>query len=86
MKKTLTGGNVIVEDIEVGDIHWEFEGNLGVKTEVVSLPRFNKLGQWEWESKHLVSGEIIEYLVDPKYQHYAPKLYDHEAYSMVTYV
>jgi hypothetical protein len=29
--KTYTKGNIIVEDIKVGDIHYEFEYSLGIK-------------------------------------------------------
>lgn len=36
--KTFTKGNIIVEDIKVGDIQYEFEYGMGIKSEVVTLP------------------------------------------------
>ena len=84
--KTYTGGNVIVEEIKVGDIHYEYEWNVGIKCEVITLPTLNESGQYEWKSKNLNSGNIIDYLVDPKYSHYSSKLYDYEAYKVNTYI
>ena len=34
---TLTKGNVIVENIKIGDIHYEFEYGMGIKCEVQNL-------------------------------------------------
>ena len=39
----------------------------------------------EWESEDLNTGSIIKYGVTPKFSHYAPKLYDYEAYTGITY-
>ena len=78
--KTRTKGNVIVEDIKIGDIHYEYEYGLCVKSEVVTPPIQNDDGAWEWVSKMLNSGEAINHLVDPKYSHYSANLYDYEAY------
>jgi len=36
--KTYTKGNVIVEEIKVGDIHYEYELGVGIKCEVTTLP------------------------------------------------
>ena len=84
--KTYTGGNVIVEEIKVGDIHYEYEWNVGIKCEVITLPKLNESGQYEWKSKNINSGKIIDYLVDPKYSHYSSNLYDYEAYNVITYI
>jgi len=84
--KTYTKGNVIVEDIKVGDIHYEFDYNLGIKCEVITLPKKKKSGSWYWESKNLTTGEIINYAVNPKYSHYGPNLYDYEAYRVKKYI
>jgi len=84
--KTLTKGNVIVEDIKVGDVHFEFEYNCYIKSEVISLPKKNAEGNWVWQSKNLKSGSVIDYMVNPKYSHYAAKLYDYEAYSGCTQI
>lgn len=86
MSKTYTKGNVIVEDIKIGDIHYEYEMGLGIKCEVITLPTNNKDGQWEWKSKNVKSGKIIDYLVDPKYSHYSANLYDYEAYQVNIYI
>lgn len=79
-KKTHTRGNVIIENIKIGDIHYEFEYNMCIKSEVVTLPRLNEYEQYEWQSKQLSNDRIINYLVDPEYSHYSAKLYDYEAY------
>ena len=84
--KTFTKGNVIVEDIKIGDIHYEYDLGLGIKCEVITLPVKNADNQYEWKSKNLNSGKIINYLVDPKYSHYAPNLYDYEAYKVKHYI
>lgn len=86
-KVTRTKGDVIVEEIKVGDIHYEYEYNIGVKCKVLTLPRFNEeSGLWEWESENLSNGRKINYGVHPKYPHYAPNLYTHEAYNVKHYV
>ena len=79
--KTYTKGNVIVEEIKVGDIHYEYEYGLCVKSQVITMPVKNDDGVWEWESKKISSEEVIHYLVNPKYSHYSSNLYDHEAYQ-----
>jgi len=86
MSKTHTKGNVIVEDIKVGDIHYEYEMGLGIKCEVISKPILNSDKQWEWQSKNCNNGTIIDYLVDPKYSHYSSNLYDYEAYNVKYYI
>lgn len=84
MKKTHTRGNVIVEDIKVGDVHYEYEFNFCIKVMVKTEPALNEHGQWEWTSETVKTGKEVEYLVDPKYAHYSSKLYDYEAYSNIT--
>ncbi len=80
-----TGGNVIVNKIKVGDKHFEFQYGCGIRLEVLTLPE-KKGDSWAWESKNLKTGKSIEYLVNPKYSHYAPKLYDYEAYDVKVWV
>jgi hypothetical protein len=77
---THTKGNVIVEDIKIGDIHYEFEYGMCIKTEVISLPVRNDDGLWSWQSKS-DQGTIIDYAVHEKYAHYGPNLYDYIAYQ-----
>ena len=53
---------------------------------ITTLPTLNETGQYVWESKNLKTGNIIQYLVDPKYSHYSANLYDYEAYKVNTYI
>jgi len=82
---TYTKGNVIVENIKLGDIHYEYEYGCGIKSEVISLPIRDETGFWTWESKSLKSGEISKYGVREGCSQYASNLYDHEAYIGVKY-
>jgi hypothetical protein len=55
---TRTRGNIIVEDIKIGDIHYEFDYGFYIKSEVVSAPAIVD-GIWEWKSKNtLHEGDI----------------------------
>ena len=81
--KTKTKGNVIVENIKVGDILYEYGYGQCIKSEVITKPFFNKKkGGWEWKSKKTDSDAIIDYFVNPEYPHYAPNLYDYKAYKV----
>ena len=78
-----TKGNVIVEDIKIGDIHYEYEYGIGIKTEVISLPVSDGDGYWSWKSKVFNDPEtIIDYGVREGMSHYGPNLYDYEAYKV----
>lgn len=84
-KKVYTKGNVIVNEIKIGDIHYEFEYGCGIKCEVISLPIRTKSGdyyQWSWQSKNLKTGNVIDYLITEGLSHYGPNLYDYEAYHV----
>jgi len=86
-KQTLTKGNVIVQKIKIGDIHYEYDYGMGIKCEVITLPKWDSEAEsYSWKSKNLNSGKEIDYGVVHKYSHYAPNLYDHEAYRGATYV
>lgn len=92
MKQTMTRGNVIVENIKVGDIHYEYDMGVGLKCEVITLPKLED-EQWDWQSKNLTTGAIIEYSVpDVNSEGYkfnnqcGLKLYDYEAYTVKFYV
>jgi hypothetical protein len=90
-KQTQTRGNVIVENIKVGDIHYEYDLGLGIKCEVVTLPKLDD-GLWTWQSKvieanGMAADTIIDYAISDinsengKYNsQFAVKLYDYEAY------
>jgi hypothetical protein len=83
---THTKGNVIVEEIKVGDIHYEYDMGLGIKCEVLTKPKLNEDGNWTWKSQNVNSKIEIDYLVNPKYPHYSPNLYDYKAYKVAHYV
>ncbi len=80
--KTYTKGDVIVEDIKIGDKHFEFEMGLGIKCEVITLPVRDNEGLWTWKSKNLNTGKEINYAVREGYSHYGPNLYTYEAYKI----
>ena len=79
---TRTKGNVIIENIKIGDIHYEFEYGIGIKCEVISLPQRDENGYWTWKSKNLNTDRIIDYVVNEKYIHYGPNIYDYVAYNV----
>ena len=62
--KTHTKGNVIVEEIKVGDIHYEYDYGMGIKCEVITLPSLNESGQYEWQSRNVNTDKIIDYLIE----------------------
>lgn len=78
---THTKGDVIVEDIKIGDIHYEYGYGVGIKVEVISLP-VKEGDQWTWQAKQVSNGRIIDYLVTEGFSHYAPNLYTYEAYQV----
>lgn len=83
--KTRTRGNVIVDDIKVGDIHYEFEYGFGIKVEVLTLPVLEG-NVWTWTAKNINTGKVVDYLVNKQHPHYGPNLYDHEAYVVKRWV
>ena len=85
-KKVFTKGNVVVNKIKVGDIHYEYEFGMGIKCEVITQPVRTENGVWTWESKKLNDGKKIEYLVVENFSHYGPNLYDYEAYPGIKYI
>lgn len=83
----LTKGNVVVDKIKIGDIHYEYGYNTCIITEVVSLPIRDEDGLWSWESKKSSHPETkITYSVSEKYPHYGPKIYDYKAYTVKNYI
>ena len=84
--KTYTRGNIIVEEIQVGDIHYEYLYNYGAKLKVLTLPEKNEDGAWVWKSENLKTGKEVNYLIHPEWSHYSPKLYDFEAYKIKEYI
>lgn len=83
---THTKGNIIVEEIEVGDIHYEYDLGVCIKSKVVSKPKKDGDGNWSWKSEGVFSGKEINYSVNPKYSHYSVNLYNYEAYKVKHYI
>lgn len=86
MKKILTKGDVEVQNIKIGDIHYEYGYGLGIKSEVITLPVRDNDGYWTWKSKNCTTGQEIDYGVSEEYPHYGPNLYDYEAYEVKHYI
>ncbi len=80
-----TKGNIIVNDIQIGDIHYEFDYGFCVRSQVISKPVRDSEGRWTWQSKHLKTGNIIDYMVTEGFEHYSPNLYDYQAYIGAKY-
>ena len=83
---TQTKGNVIVENIKVGDIHYKFEYGMGIKCEVITLPTRDDSGFWTWKSKNLLTEKEISYGVREGMTHYSPNLYDYEAQKVKAWI
>ena len=87
---TNTKGNIIVEDIKVGDIHYEFDYGCCIKSKVLTLPvsttQEDGTIYWSWKSEKIPGGRIITYGASEGYSHYGPNLYDYEAYKGCTMI
>jgi hypothetical protein len=82
MGKTIrTKGNVEVDKIKIGDIHYEFEYGMMMKSQVIELPKEVDPGYWQWRNKNVLTNEEIVYGVREDMAHYGPNLYDYEAYK-----
>lgn len=53
MNDILTKGDVIVNKIKIGDIHYEFEYGFGIKTKVLTLPVNDGTGFWTWSAENV---------------------------------
>jgi hypothetical protein len=76
---TLTKGGIVIEDIEIGDIHYEYGYSSYIECEVLTKPELID-GAFHWNSKNVLTGEIINYIITPVFSHYGPNLYDYEEY------
>lgn len=82
---TFTKGNIIVEEIEIGDLHYEFEYGHYVEARVLTKPE--KDGPvWSWKAENTLTGAEIDYSVHENYQHYGPNLYDSIVYDGCTQI
>lgn len=84
MSKTRTKGGVDPESLKIGDVLYEYEYGVCVKSIVETLPvlEVTQDGErWSWTS-HFASNPTkkINYLISQKYSHYGPNVYDYEAY------
>lgn len=77
-----TKGNVIINKIEVGDILYEFQYGVGIKTEVITKPERNEDGVWSWKAKNTESGRIINYVQNEIFPHYGLNIYTYPAYKV----
>ena len=77
-------GNVIVNRIEVGDVHYEYGYAQRAEMVVIEAPVETKNDEgkrvWKWKSE-LENGEVINYMVTEGWEHYSSNLYDYEAYT-----
>ncbi len=90
-KKTKTRGNIIVEEIKVGDTHYEYEMGMGLECKVMTPPKLED-GMWQWRSKNVNTGDWIDYgVADVNSDNYkfnaqfGLKLYDYKAYQVERY-
>ena len=81
MSKTLTKGNIIIEDIRVGDIIYEYETSLGlgIKSILIEEPVLD--GEvWRFKTKIQSNGKIINYSQSKNYPHYGLNIYSSPVY------
>lgn len=78
--KVSTNGNIKVDELKIGDKIYEYAYGYCIESKVITTPVRSENGKWTWQSKILENGNIIDYLVDEKHPHYAPKLYNYKAY------
>ena len=77
--KAQTRGGIVLEDIEIGDIHYEYSYGTFIKVKVLTKPEVED-GVWRWKDENLSSEGTIDYVISESNNHYGPNLYDHEAY------
>ena len=80
MKDTITKGGLIINDIKIGNILYEYNFGICIKSKVITKPIL-KNNQWKWQCEIIPSGEIINYEVDKQYAHMLCNLYNYEAYK-----
>ena len=82
---THTKGNIIVEHIKIGDVHYEYGYGICIKATVKTLPVKQEQEDgdiyWSWKSER-DNGQIVDYGVSKRHSHYGPNLYDYEAYKV----
>ena len=86
MKNVYTKGNVLVNEIKIGDIHYEYDLGLSIECKVITKPIRDENGYWTWKSKNTKTNETVNYGVNEEYPHYAVNLYDYKAYNVKYYM
>lgn len=90
-QRIFTKGNVEIQNIKVGDIHWEFFNGFYIKSKVLTSPKKEKRKEdnyYTWESEVVETttnkelGSIIKYGQSDSYPHYGLNIYDHPAYMI----
>lgn len=81
-KKVYTKGNVVVNDIQIGDIHYEYDYGVGIKLKVITKPIRSYEGDWTWTSVIISNNKEMKYFVKEGMEHYSANLYDYEAYKV----
>lgn len=82
MTKLRTKGNVIVQDIKVGDIHYDFEYGAYIEMRVIKAPEKVSDHLWQWEVEDTETGTRCLYSLSESCPSYlAPNLYNYIAYD-----
>lgn len=72
--------------LKIGDIIYECEGGLNIKTRILSVPIEGNNGELEnrrtlkWDAENTENNEPIAYFVTEGYMHYGPRMYTEPQY------
>jgi len=83
---TRTKGDVIVENVSIGDTHYEVIGPFGIECVVETQPTKDDEGNWSWESRNVKTDVLINYFVHRDYPQYGPNLYTNKAYNVNSWI
>ncbi len=72
MKQRNDTGKFQIEDLEVGDVIYEYCYGEKIESVVITKPVLNN-GMWKWESREKETGGIIEY--SQRVDHYVLNIY-----------
>lgn len=79
-KRIYTKGNVEVQNIKLGDIHYEYGYGAELKSTVIGIPKEVEPGYWQWINKTDNNEEVV-YGVREDMGHYGPNVYTYQAYK-----
>jgi len=80
--KTMTKGNVIIEELKIGDTIYEYNTGLHCESIVMNLPVLEG-DIYSWYAKEKTTNRIIHYKQNVKYPHYGLNIYTYPAYVKV---